>query len=159
MFTLSEEEIAALIGEVKPLPEGLYPPSRMTSRNHHQRRDFEIVTERGNRFVVWLRQSEMNVLDFSVILGYALPSIRRVFRLRRYNGKHDHTNPIERSSFYDFHIHHATERYQTFGRGVEDHFAEPTTRYYSIETAINCLLNDCGFRSESERFPLFDGTI
>jgi len=101
----------------------------------------------------------MNVLDFSVILGYELPRIRRIFRLRRYNGKHEHTNPIERNSFYGFHIHQATERYQTFGRGVEDHFAEPTSRYYSLETAINCLLNDSGFRSESERFPLFEGTV
>jgi len=159
MFTLSEQEIAALICELKPRPEELYPPKRLASRNHHQRREFPVVTESGNKFVIMLRQSEMNVLDFSAILGYQLPGFNRIFRLRRYNGKHGHINPIEGTAFYDFHIHYATERYQSFGRGKEDVYAEPTARYHSLETAINCLLNDCGFRPDSERFPLFEGKV
>ena len=54
-----------------------------------------------------------------------VPQSNRVFRLRRYNGKsHEHTNPIEKEIFYDFHIHTATERYQVLENKKEDTYAE-----------------------------------
>jgi hypothetical protein len=104
--------------------------------------------------VVYLRQSELNVMDFSVILGYRLPNVHTVFRLR-YNGKHQHTNVLEKQTFYDFHIHTATLRYQAPGF-KEDHFAEKTGRYASLDGAIQCLIADCGFET-FERTPLFKG--
>jgi hypothetical protein len=74
-----------------------------------------------------------------------VPGSTKVFRLRRYNGKsHEHTNPIEKQTFYDFHIHTATERYQDLG-AREDSFAEPTHRFSSIEEAVDCFLDDCNF--------------
>ena len=67
-----------------------------------------------------------------------------MFRLRRYNGKsHEHSNTIESQTLYDFHIHHATERYQLSGLR-EDTFAEPTNRYGDLHGAIGCMIEDCG---------------
>jgi len=65
--------------------------------------------------------------------------------LQRYNGKsHEHTNPIEGETFYDFHIHQATEKYQEMG-AREDTFAKPTDRFADFQQAITCMLIDCGF--------------
>ncbi len=51
---------------------------------------------------------------------------------------------MEEQTFYDFHIHMATERYQRTGNR-EDTYAEPTDRYSDMEGAFTCLLADCGF--------------
>ncbi len=86
-----------------------------------------------------------NELDFSVILAVQRPQSNRFFRLRRYNGlSHEHTNRIERETFYDYHIHHATERYQEIGMH-EDSFATPTDRYANYEGAIDCVISDAKF--------------
>jgi hypothetical protein len=109
--------------------------------------------------MVFVRISVVNMLDFPVILGYRLPHLHSVFRLRRYNGKsHHHTNVLERETFYDFHIHTATERYQRSGFS-EDHFATKTNRYRDLQGAIDLLLDECGFRSPIEESPLFRGQI
>jgi len=80
-----------------------------------------------------------------VILGVFPEQSNVLFRLRRYNGKsHEHSNTIEIEKFYNFHIHTATERYQELGRD-EDAYAEPTERYADLHSAINCMLQDCGF--------------
>jgi hypothetical protein len=153
MSILSEDTITALIEEPKTIPEGLIPLGRLVIRNQHKRRECDVVSASANRFVVFVRQSEMNVMDFSIILGYRLPNVHTVFRLRRYNGKHQHTNVLERQTFYDFHIHTATLRYQVPGF-KEDHFAEATGRYANLEGAIQCLIADCGFQT-FENTPLF----
>lgn len=67
-----------------------------------------------------------------------------LFRLRRYNGPHEHTNSIEGTTLNDFHFHTATERYQKLG-AKEDSFAEVTSRHWNLDSAIKCLLEDCGF--------------
>ena len=46
--------------------------------------------------------------------------------------------------FYDYHIHTATERYQELGMR-EDSYAEPSDRFSDLNTAINCMLKECGF--------------
>jgi len=106
-----------------------------------------------------IRQSMLNPFDFSAILGYKVPGLNTIFRLRRYNGKHRHTNTIEKQSIQDFHIHTATERYQRFGGMKEDSFAEVTDRYQTLDTAVQCLLDDCGFSSPIGDSPLFTGNI
>lgn len=153
MPVLSEETIARLIREPKTIPDGLVPLGRLVVRNQHRRKECDVTSASGNRFVVYLRQSELNIMDFSAILGYRLPSAHTVFRLRRYNGKHQHTNVLEKQTLYDFHIHTATLRYQTPGF-KEDHFAETTGKYANLEGAIQCLIADCGFET-FERTPLF----
>jgi len=155
MPILKDSEIKALIEEEKSIPDGLWWPMKMSERNNHKHKGFEISCESGSRFVVKARQSCVNPMDFSIILGYVLPGSYTVFRLRRYNGKsHRHTNVLEATTFYDFHIHIATERYQTRGF-KEDHFAETTNRFYDLASAVQCLIDDCGFPSPLAGTPLF----
>jgi hypothetical protein len=155
MPILTDADIHTLIQEPKNIPEGLGTNLRMSERNNHWNKEFEIKCDSPSRFVIKVRQSCVNPLNFSVVLGYMLPGSYRVFRLRRYNGKsHMHTNTLEKESFYDFHIHAATERYQIPGFN-EDHFAERTTNFYDLKSAIDCLVGECGFRSPMDGTPLF----
>ena len=155
---LSDLAIGALIATPKPIPDGLHPLTKhMAARNQSARVHFDIDCATGERFVIAVRQNEINPLNFSVILGYRVPGFNTIFRLRRYNGKHTHSNPIERSGpFRDFHIHTATERYQKLG-AREDHFAEIDTRFHNLDSAIQCLLVDNGFEKKHTPLPLFDG--
>jgi len=74
-----------------------------------------------------------------------MPGSNVLFRLRRYNGRsHQHTNRIEGNTFYDFHIHMATERYQVAGY-EEYHYAETTDRFADLGGAIRCMIQDCAF--------------
>ncbi len=160
MNILSDDAITELIAERKPIPDGLRPLSRLTPRNQHLRREYELRCEdTGNNFVIKVRKSLLNAFDFSVVLGYQLPGINTIFNLRRYNGNsHYHTNNLDENiKFRAFHIHTATERYQKNGSRPE-HFAEITTRFGDLDGAITCLLTDCGFRDPIEESPLFAGS-
>jgi hypothetical protein len=159
MVTLSDSEIATLISESKNIPSGLRPLTRPIQRNQYLRKEFEITGAAGSTFMIFTRQSLLNPFDFSAILGYKVPGFNTIFRLRRYNGKHTHTNAIERETIRDFHIHHATERYQKIGGMKEDSFAEVTHRYQTLDSAIDCLLEDCGFNTPLQELPLFTGQI
>jgi hypothetical protein len=142
---LNDAQIAALIAEPKHLPGDFHIRIRSRPRRGHKERDLDIKGGRGSDFTLIVRESLINALDFSVILGYAIPSSGTLFRLRRYNGKsHEHTNKIEGDKFYDFHIHEATERYQNKGL-KEETFAIVTNRYNDFRGARNCMLEDCGF--------------
>jgi hypothetical protein len=157
MSILSDQTIANLIQDAKTIPVGLVPLGKLVSRNQHKRKECDVASASGNPFVVYVRQAELDVMNFSVILGYRLPNVHSVFRLRRYNGRHQHTNVLEKQTFYDFHIHTATSRYQTPGFR-EDHFAEITGRYATMDGAIQCLIAECGFQT-FEDTPLFGGRI
>jgi len=111
----------------------------------------------GSEFRLILRQNTFNALDFSVILAFCPPKSNQLFRLRRYNGKsHEHTNTIEGETFYDFHIHKATSRYQDIGEKKEDAFAEPTDRFADMHGGIRCLIEDCAFElPQQQQIPLF----
>lgn len=142
----SDDEIAVLIGECKPLPQGWNPKQRLRAKRGHLEHELEVKGESGNEFVVILRQGSNNIFDFSVILAVRVPESNRIFRLRRYNGRsHEHTNQIEGETFYDFHIHEATERYQDSG-AREDAYAVVTDRYSDLVTAVSCLLEDANFK-------------
>jgi hypothetical protein len=159
MTILSDSQIAALIAEEKKIPEGLRPLSRQIERNQHRRRDYDIQGSSGSDFMVAVRQSMLNPFDFSVILGYRVPGVNTVFRLRRYNGKsHVHTNTIEHETIRGFHMHLATERYQQIGGLKEDGYAQETNRYWNLESAIERLIEDCGFVFPIDKSPLFTGT-
>lgn len=143
----SDPEINAVIQETKPLPEGWRAKLRLKEKPGHRERDFDLSGSEGNEFRITLRQNRINVLDFSVILGVRVPESNQVFRLLRYNGKsHEHTNRLEAETFYDFHIHRATERYQEQGPR-EDAYAEPTDRYESLEEAFRCLMEDANLQA------------
>jgi hypothetical protein len=145
---LTDEEIARYVDQSKTLPQDFRGRLRLKPRNGHLGAEMTIVGQDGTSFRIILRQSRQNPLDFSAILGVLLPDTSDLFRLRRYNGMHgEHTNRIERDSMRSFHIHYATERYQSRAM-AEDSFAIPTNRYDSLQEALDCLLTDCRFIEE-----------
>jgi|SRR5208283_4369351 len=151
---LSDDLIYQLIQEKKPLPANLVSGRAMTVRNGHYRKEYSIRADSGSEFVIKIRQSAINLMNFSVILGYKIPGLHTVFRLRRYNGRHFHTNLIEGNRFQDFHVHTATERYQK--KGVdEEYFAEASAHHYDLQSAIERLVTDCGFYTSYPDLPMF----
>jgi hypothetical protein len=156
---LTDEQIKYLVSEPKPLPSG-YRERILTlrPRNAHQSGQLTVIAESGNSYELIARQGQ-NPLDFSLIVAYNLPSAGRLFRLRRYNGKsHMHGNRIEGDSFYDFHIHVATMRYQARG-GKEDSYAEVTDRYTNLAVALECAVQDCGFIDPIPQIGIRWGTV
>lgn len=140
--TYSDQEIAKLLQERKPLPADWRNRARLRPKRGHDERDLDLAGDAGSEFRLILRQNKINPLDFSIILAVRVPQSNLLFRLRRYNGKsHEHTNHIEGETFYDFHIHMATERYQEIGTR-EDAFAESTDRYGDFQAALQCLIQD-----------------
>jgi len=141
----SDGQIQTLLAERKPLPADWRGKVQLRSKRGHRERDLAIDGVDGSRFRLILRQNDINAFDFSIILAVEVPNTNQLFRLRRYNGKsHEHTNHLEGDTFYDFHIHMATERYQELGTR-EDAFAEATGRFDDFHGALRCLLEDCGF--------------
>jgi hypothetical protein len=155
--SLTDAEIAALIAEVKPLPDDYRQRIQTRPKRGHRERELDVSGVSGSEFRLILRESSLNPLDFSVILTWLPPQSNNPFRLCRYNGKsHEHTNTLESKRFYDFHVHRATERYQQSGLR-EDSFAEPTTRYQDFASALQCLIQDCGFQfPANHQSGLFD---
>jgi hypothetical protein len=145
VIILSDDQIDALIHEPKITPATLFP-LRLIERNKHRRKEYAVksASSSGNEFVIAVRQAMLDTMNFSAILGYKMPGYNTIFRLRRYNGKHEHTNAIEGTTLNDFHFHTATERYQERG-AKEDSFAELTSRHCDLDSAIRRLLEDCGF--------------
>ena len=158
--TYSDAEIDALIREPKHLPDDWHARTKLKPKRGHHERHLDVAGDGGSEFRLILRQNAINVLDFSVILAVLVPQSSQVFRLRRYNGRsHEHTNQIEGDTFYDFHIHRATERYQELG-AREDAYAKPTDRYGSFYDALRCLLKDASFRVPSDpQGDLFEGEV
>jgi hypothetical protein len=146
---LSDPDITALLAEPKPLPDDYQSRLQLRPKSGHKERELDVIGAGGSDFQMIIRQSLFNPLDFSVILGYLMPGSNVLFRLRRYNGRsHEHTNRIEGNTFYEFHIHTATERYQVAGY-AEDHYAETTDRFADLSGAIQCMLQDCAFEVPS----------
>lgn len=146
----TDEDIERLLREPKPLAPDFDRRLKMKPKRGHKGAEMTVSGAAGSEFRVILRQADRNPLDFSVILGVVVPGTYEVFRLRRYNGKsHEHTNRMEGNSFYDFHMHCATERYQAAGPR-EDAYAQPTDRYSNLDGAVECLLADCGFERPAE---------
>jgi hypothetical protein len=142
----SDLEINNLIGESKSLPLNWQSQIQLKEAGVSKKGDLDIKGVDGNKFRIILRQSRLNLLDFSIIIGVYPSGSNKLFHLRRYDGKsHEHTNPIEKERFYDFHIHKATERYQDYGTCEEDKYAEPTDRFSNYGEAIDSLIKDCGF--------------
>lgn len=142
---LTDQEIAQLLLESKPLPENFQERIRLKSKRGHKEAELDITGIEGSSFRLILRQSTLNPLDFSAILAYQVPQSNALLRLRRYNGKsHEHTNKLENDRFYGFHIHKATRRYQESGLR-EDAFAELTERYADFDGALQCLWQDAAF--------------
>lgn len=140
---LNDMEISNLIKERKEFPRNYEILFQTKDKKGHREQEIALPRSDGSQFKVILRQNQINLLDFSLILGYMPPKTTALIRLRRYNGKsHQHTNKIEKEIFYDFHIHQATERYQISGFD-EDGYAVTSSDFTDIQSALNCLVKDC----------------
>jgi len=142
---LTDIEIQDLITERKVMtvvPAELL--RNMREKRGHRGSEHIIIRPDDSSFIIKIRVSNENTLDFSAIIGYSPPNSSKLFLLRRYNGKsHEHKNKLEGElAFYNFHIHSATERYQREGT-KEEYFAEETDRYSTVQEALNCLIADC----------------
>lgn len=141
----SDQEIEMFINERKSLPDDYKSKIKLKEKRGHKEQELNVEGENGNKFRLILRQGNINPMDFSIILVLCPPDTTQSFRLRRYNGKsHEHTNSIEGNTFYNFHIHMATERYQELGTR-EDTYAEPVDSFDEFQSALSSMLNDCGF--------------
>ena len=148
--TYLDQEIESLIQERKPAPADWRNRIRLKPKRGHDEQHLDLASDTGGEFRLILRQNKINPLDFSIILAVRVPGSNQIFRLRRYNGKsHEHTNHIEDVTFYDFHIHVATERYQDVGTR-EDAYAEPTDRYGHFHGALRCLIDDANLEVPPE---------
>lgn len=142
MGIINDSEILQLIQEEKTFPKEYHSLFQMKEKKGHREQELTIQRNDDSQFKIILRQNRIDVLDFSVILGYMPPKSNLMFRLRRYNGKHEHTNKIEKVTFYNFHIHMATLRYQEAGLR-EDCYAEVSDGYADIHGAMDCFIRDC----------------
>lgn len=140
----SDQEIAGLIKERKILSNNTGSKFRKTSHRGNNKYRLNVTGEDGNEFQVIVRMSMFNKLNFSVILGVKVPPPKKFFRLKRYNGNHEHTNTIEDEKINGFHIHTATERYQV-NSVREENYAELTERYTDVNGALKCLFADANF--------------
>ncbi len=140
-----DTEIEEMINEQKKLPHDLSALPRLNSKRGHKEKRYDVDGVTGNKYRLILRQSDANPMDFSIILVLIPADSNQLFTLCRYNGKHgQHTNAIECETFYDFHIHMATERYQDLGAD-EETYAEVTDKYIDFHSALKCMLEDCSF--------------
>ena len=137
----TDEKINALIKERKPLPANWQHKTLPRPKTGQNEKHLNLHGADGNQFRLILKESRFDKNNFSVILAVIAWRSNKIFRLRRYNGKHYHRNRIEGDSFRDFHIHTATERYQERGMR-EDAYAEATNRYSDFQGAWDCLVSD-----------------
>lgn len=142
----SDAEIDALLTERKPLPNDYMARLRFREKSGHKEAAIDLTGANGSEFRLILRQNNANLMDFSVILAVTVPGTNRTYRLRRYNGKsHEHSNKLDgKIKFYDFHIHTATERYPDAGLN-EDAYAQPSSDYFDLRSALQRMFNDCNF--------------
>lgn len=149
-FFLTDKEIKNLITEPKTMGcpiDSVFKsmkdkPGREIS---YRQTSFKFSRTGGEgEWLIYLRHSKENVPAFSCGLKFAPKGRNQEFTLVRYNGKnHQHTNCLENeNTFYDFHIHTATERYQQSPHD-DEHYAQPTDRYADIGGAFKILLFDC----------------
>ena len=152
----TDSEIRELLAERKRLPDEYRKKLKLREKRGHREAEISVAGA-GVEFRLIARQNSLNVLDFSIILAVCPAGSNQLFRLRRHNGKsHEHTNQIEAGTFYDFHIHMATERYQELGMR-EDSYAEATDRFGDYDSALRCLMDDCGFETQPDpNLHLFD---
>jgi len=148
---LNDQQISTLIQEKKILQsKNLKITSQLKDKKGHREKEIILPRKDGGFFKIILRMNNFNVLDFSIILGYIPTNGKALFRLKRFNGKsHEHTNKIEGNSFYNFHIHFATERYQ-FNGFDEDAYAVETNLYSDIHSALDYFINDCNIISSDD---------
>lgn len=156
---LDNDQINTLVSLEKNLPQDFQERLVVKPKKGHSESELAIP-HINSEFRVIFRQSLSDPLDFSVILGYVIPKTNYLFKLRRYNGlSHEHTNHLENETFFGYHIHMATLRYQQSGF-TEDVYAVQTNEYSDLGQALDCLIRDCNFKLPSNvQLSLLTGGI
>ncbi len=151
----TDQKIAELISERKPLPEDWQLKMRPKLGRGIKQGECEVQGDNGTKFKVIVKQNNFCKDNFSAILGCTPKGSNKLFRLRRYDGNHSHTNKLEKETFHNaYHIHIATERYQEHGVD-EDGYAETTERYSNLNEAFQCMLEDCNLiLPDKQQLPL-----
>lgn len=157
IYYFTDGEINKLVLESKNYNGPIDNILRFKESDGHKKATVEMPRADGSTFIIKLRQNKNTITDFSAILAYQGKGANKDFKLRRYNGKHEHTNKLESQKFFDYHIHYATQRYQDAGR-KEESYAEATNRYSDIKGTLTCLINDCNIHVEKNaQTSIFDG--
>lgn len=149
MTILTDNEIKNLFAEEKILPKD-YPKRLKTktkSGQQHEEQELTIQGKKEHIFAIIMRKNKIDFLDFSIILRYQDNKTGIWYNLARYNGKHHHTNTLEKESFHDFHTHIATQKYQEAGLRI-DTYAKITKTYKSFNEAVDSFLKDFNFKIE-----------
>lgn len=147
-MSLTESMINELLKEQKLLPtdyiERLHLKERKDSA--HSEASCAMSGVKGHHFRINIRKSNLNPIDFSIILIYEDTKSHTDYILVRYNGDHgSHKNVIEKELIEGCHIHTATERYQSAGLRI-DSYAVTTKDYSSYNTAFDRFIKDLNFR-------------
>lgn len=120
-----------------------------------KQKNYEVTSESGAEFEVYLRQNSRIPHSFSCGIFLKHPAGETI-TLARYNGScHPHQNPLEGGERIDFrpHIHRATERYMLAGKKPE-HYAVATDDYTDLEGAMWSLIRDCNISGLERRSPV-----
>lgn len=114
------------------------PGARWADKPGHRQRNFQVVAQQGDpaRFMVYLRQNQQDVEDFSCGIAYLPPGGGRL-TLARYNG----SSHVHGEIAYRPHIHSATAQAIAAGRKPEAEAWE-TNRYTTLDGAFRCLIED-----------------
>ena len=139
---LKSYQIKELIEEPKRIKENIFDLKLLRERKNSKHRNVSVKGSLQHNFRIILRQSRIDPLDFTAGLIYIRRENNQDFILLRYNGSHSHKNVIEKEVFEGFHIHTATERYQEYGSGRVEGYAQQTDRYSTLTEAIECLIKD-----------------
>jgi hypothetical protein len=157
IYYFTDEEINQLTLKSKSYNGHIDDFLHFRESDGHKKASIEMPRADGSMFIIKLRQNKNTLTDFSAIFAYQEKGANKDFKLSRYNGKHEHTNKLEKHKFFDFHIHYATQRYQDAGR-AEESYAEETNRYSDIKGALTCLINDCNIQvGKDTQTSIFDG--
>ena len=154
--SLTDEKIQQLLRMPKRVTN---PKAREVADANHLKRDYNVKSDDGSEdFVLFTRQNNTVVDDFTCGLRWIAPGSEELM-LARYNGaSHPHPNHLE-GNILQFvpHIHRTTERYLRSNLKPEG-FAEETTAYKTMEGALHELvhnLNVAGLDTKPDHPELF----
>lgn len=152
---LADNVINDLLLEAKVLPTNYISKlkPRKKSGFSYEHRELAVTGSKGHFFSVIIRRNSLDIMDFSIILRYR-DETGLWYNLVRYNGKHRHTNHLEKEKLNGFHIHKATQRYQEKGLRIES-YAELTEKYSSYQEALTAFLSDLNFKHTDGSSSLF----
>ncbi len=157
---LNEQQIQTFLAEEKWISRAQvarlkHPRKCRNARNLSGR--VEVTGKSGTRFVIRVRQSQNDPMDFSVILALSRPN-RKQLNLIRCNGHHGpHLNHLDgtKISANTCHVHRITERYQACGIAEPERFAKATQAYNSLESAVEYFCTCFGVHVHGEEPNMF----